>query len=74
MGRVLASPQLVNKLVLRKAKGSSQYVIIPYSNISYSLEGHYMRVVINTASTTQVRYHAYNIDSKLRRLVDNRRL
>jgi len=65
---------LVNKLVLRETRDLSRTVIVPYGNVSFSPDGHHVRVTIDTASATQVKYHAYNIDGQLGRLVDNGRL
>jgi hypothetical protein len=65
---------LVNKLVLQETRDLSRCVIVPYGNVSFSQDGHHVRVTIDTASATQVKYHTYNIDSQLGRLVDNGRL
>ena len=62
---------LVNKLVLREAKGSSRSVIVPHGAVSFSRHGHHVRVMIDTSSAAQVKYHSYHIDSQLGRLVDN---
>jgi hypothetical protein len=62
---------LVNRLVLREVEGSSRSVIVPHGHVSFSRDGHHVRVNIDTTSATHVKYHSYHIDSQLGRLVDN---
>jgi len=62
---------LVNKLVLQKVEGSSRSVIVPYGSVSFSPDVNHVRVTINTSSAKHVRYHSYQIDNQLGRLVDN---
>ena len=62
---------LTNKLVLREAKGSSRSVIVPHGCVSFSRDGHHVRVKIDTTLATHVKYHSYHIDTQLGRLVDN---
>lgn len=62
---------LANKLVLREAKGSSRSVIVPHGRVSFSRDGHHVRVKIDTTSVAHVKYHSYHIDTQLGRLVDS---
>ena len=62
---------LVNKLVLRSVGGTSRIVLVPQGEMSFKLDGHHVRVMINTDSTAYVHYHSYTVDSQLGRLVDN---
>jgi hypothetical protein len=62
---------LVNKLVLCEVEGSSRSVIVPHGPVSFSQDGHHIRVMIDTTSATHVKYHSYHIDTQLGRLVDN---
>ncbi|PVH70609.1 hypothetical protein DL98DRAFT_472494 [Cadophora sp. DSE1049] len=62
---------LVNKLVLRDIKGRSRCVIVPHGSISFVPQGHHVEVTVSTTSAKHVGYHAYQVDSKLGRLVDN---
>jgi Protein of unknown function (DUF3638) len=62
---------LVNKLVLRSIDRQSRCVLVPYGSVSFAPEGHHVRVMISTAPGLHVKYHSYDIDSQLGRLVDN---
>ncbi|PQE15350.1 very large low complexity protein [Rutstroemia sp. NJR-2017a WRK4] len=62
---------LVNKLVLRDSGRLSRCVIIPEGDISFEPKGPHVQVTIDTASAVHVKYHSYQIDSRLGRLVDN---
>jgi hypothetical protein len=62
---------LVNKLVLREANGQSRCVIVPHGRVTFSPHGYHVRVMIDTASAISVKYHSFQIDSQLGRLVDN---
>ena len=62
---------LVSKLVLRSIDGKSRIFIVPQGEVSFSLESHHVRVMINTDSATHVQHHLYTIDNQLGRLVDN---
>jgi len=61
---------LVNKLVLRSNTGSSRSVIVPHGDVRFELDGHHVRVHIDT-SAQHLSYHLYHINSQLGRLVDN---
>lgn len=65
---------LVNKLVLRSISGASRIVVVPQGEVSFELEGHHVRVMINTDSAAHVQYHSYTVDNQLGRLIDNGRL
>lgn len=62
---------LVNKLVLRSIQDKSRIVIVPQGEISFSPDGHHVRVMINTNAAVHVQYHSYKIDNQLGRLIDN---
>jgi hypothetical protein len=62
---------LVNKLVLREVEGPSRSVIVPHGRVSFSRDGDHVRVKIDTTSAAHVKYHSYDIDTQLGRLVDN---
>lgn len=62
---------LENKLILRSEIGSSRSVIVPHGEVTFSPRGHHVRVIIDTGSESHVKYHYYQIDSQLGRLVDN---
>lgn len=62
---------LKNKLVLREISGPARIVIIPDGKISGGYDGHHSWVEIDTGSSTFVKYHEYQIDTQLGRLVDN---
>ncbi|CAG8973653.1 hypothetical protein HYALB_00002219 [Hymenoscyphus albidus] len=62
---------LENKLVLRQIDQSSRSVLVPHGTVSFSPQGHHVRVTIDTTSSLHVKYHIYEIDSQLGRLRDN---
>ncbi|KAI9742144.1 MAG: hypothetical protein M1818_004044 [Claussenomyces sp. TS43310] len=62
---------LMNKLVLREAGGPSRSVVIPHGNVSFLPDGFHVRIMIDTTSATHVKYHSYQIDNRLGRLVDS---
>ncbi|KAL3419433.1 hypothetical protein PVAG01_09655 [Phlyctema vagabunda] len=62
---------LVNKLVLRDIGGLSRCVVVPQGHISFRPNGHHVKVSCDTTPATHVKYHSYQIDNKLGRLVDN---
>ncbi|KAK2742649.1 hypothetical protein FQN55_007768 [Onygenales sp. PD_40] len=62
---------LVNKLVLRDKQDNSRCVIIPHGEVGYMRNGDHVSVTIQNSALSTVQYHKYQIDSQLRRLVDN---
>ncbi|KAK2793814.1 hypothetical protein FQN51_001032 [Onygenales sp. PD_10] len=62
---------LVNKLVLRGKQGNSRCVIIPHGEVKYMRTGDHVSVTIHNSKFSTVQYHKYQIDTRLRRLVDN---
>ncbi|KAK2813760.1 hypothetical protein FQN50_000158 [Emmonsiellopsis sp. PD_5] len=62
---------LVNKLVLRGKQDNSRCVIIPHGEVGYVRNGDHVSVTIDNSTLSNVQYHKYQIDPRLRRLVDN---
>ncbi|KAI0099774.1 hypothetical protein GGR51DRAFT_535017 [Nemania sp. FL0031] len=61
---------LKNKLVLKSDKANSrEKIVVPNGNISYSSNGHHVRVTIDKHSSTKT--HVYEIDRQLGRIIDN---
>lgn len=62
---------LSSKLVLREIKGSSRIVLVPDGRVSFESIGDHLGVFIETGDLKLVRYHQFQIDTQLGRLVDN---
>ncbi|KAF2835464.1 hypothetical protein M501DRAFT_432682 [Patellaria atrata CBS 101060] len=60
---------LHNKLILKHEENNSRLVIIPQGRVSYEEKGHHIRVVID--KTSAAKYHAYYIDDRIGRLIEN---
>ncbi|ESZ91788.1 hypothetical protein SBOR_7826 [Sclerotinia borealis F-4128] len=62
---------LVNKLVLHQADQTSRCVLVPYGNVSFTPQGHHVQVTIDMTPGLEVKYHSYQLDNLLGRLVGN---
>lgn len=63
---------LQNMLVLRhEGLSTSRSVIIPHGKVSFSPKQHHVKVSIDTSLANHVKYHVFQIDSRLGQLVDN---
>jgi len=62
---------LVNKLVLRQVDQSSRCVLVPYGSVFFTRQGHHVQVTIDTTLGLDIKYHSYQVDSQLGRLVDD---
>ena len=61
---------LKNKLVLRAIQGSSRTILIPHGTVRYSKNGYHHIVQIDTDTSGHIKYHLYELDPLLGRLVD----
>lgn len=60
---------IVNRLVL--SQGTTRSILIPYGQVKYQSHGDHVRVHIDTDGLQEIRYHRYDIDTKLGRLIGN---
>ncbi|KAG9237428.1 hypothetical protein BJ875DRAFT_370034 [Amylocarpus encephaloides] len=62
---------LMSKIVLRNSNRTSQSVIVPDGSVSFEPAGNHVQVRVTTAECLHIRYHHYNVDRQLGRLIDN---
>jgi hypothetical protein len=62
---------LVNKLVLVDIVSESRCVIVPNGNLIFSKDQNHVKVMIDCNFRGNIKYHSYQIDNRLGRLVDN---
>jgi hypothetical protein len=62
---------LVKKLVLCNIVSGSRSVVVPYGNLTYYRHQNHVKVTIDCNFSGHVKYHSYQINNQLGRLVDN---
>lgn len=62
---------LVKKLVLCDIVSGSRCMIVPNGNLTFSKDQNHVKVTIDCNFSGHVKYHSYQIDNRLGRLVDN---
>ncbi|TVY48539.1 hypothetical protein LOCC1_G001313 [Lachnellula occidentalis] len=60
---------LRNKLMLKHDNGGNRLVILPEGDVTWRAEGEHIHVLIDKDSATKA--HAYHVDDKIGRLMDN---